>query len=100
MPAVGQDQVAQLGGRLGVQNLPAKSCPDKRRDIARVIQMRMCEQHSVNGAGAPGKGFAVAGTLLLEALKQAAIDQDTPLAAFDQITGSGPGSPKKAQRRT
>ena len=67
-----------------------------------MVQMGMGEQHSVDGVDAHRERFAIARTQLLEALEQAAIDQDAPPQGFDQIARSchRPGGAEKAQFRT
>lgn len=102
MAAVGQNKPAQICRCFCAKNPPAKPRPDQCRQISRMVQMSMGEQHSVDGVDTHRERFAIARPQLLEALEQPAIDQNAPPQGLDQIARSRhrPGGAKKAQFRT
>ena len=96
--AVGQDKPAKVCCRLGAVDPAAEPRPDQRRQVSRMVEMCMCEQHSVDRVRTHGKRFAVAFSQVLEPLEQAAIHENAPSHGLDQITRSrhGPGGTQKA----
>src|ERR1051326_8915451 len=64
-----------------------------------MLQMRVGQYHFGDARRRRWKGRPIAQTKLLEALKQAAIDQKPAAIAFEQIfgAGDGPHSPEEGQ---
>ena len=83
VPAVGQQDAAQvLCARRGV-HMPCKPLLGQQRKEATVVQVRMGQHDGVDLVGRDGKRIPVAQPQLFEALEQATVDQQAvPLVAY------------------
>jgi hypothetical protein len=87
--AVRQQQLAQVdGGRRG-QHHPFETLANQQRQRARVVQVRVREQHRVNAAGVEGQRLPVHLPQRLPALEQAAVDEQLVTAMFEQVLRAG-----------
>ncbi len=89
--AVGQQDPAQLVGQLGRMDAAAKAVLHEQGQVAAVIEMGVGEDHRVDAVRGDGHRRPVALPELLEALKQAAIDQDPAAAGLQQVFRAGHG---------
>ncbi len=86
---IAEDQIGQFAGRRRAEDRRVEAAFDQQRQTARVVQVRMGQQHGVQFAGIQIAGEAVPLLGLGHALEQAEIDQQTSLRSFDQISRTG-----------
>jgi hypothetical protein len=82
---VQHDQPGELAGGAGRDDLAAKPALGQQRQAPAMIEVGVRQQHDIDAGGIEAE---VAGVFLGElaaALKEAAIDQDAPTGAFDEM---------------
>ncbi len=96
---VGQDQRAELFRRWRAEDPAAKAGGHEPRQISAVIKVRMGQDDGVDGGRVDRQRLPVAEPQVLQALKQPAIDEDTPAADLEEVLGAGhrTGGAKKGQ---
>ena len=83
------EHVAQVaGGVLGV-NGAAEALLDQERQAARVVQVRVAQDHGVDPRGIEWEWLAVALLLLAATLDQAAVEQDPMGPDLQHVAGTG-----------
>ncbi len=90
--AVGQQDLAQIGGGLGRDHLALEAVLDQQRQIAGMIEMGMGQEHGVEARRMRPAARPVAQAQLLVALEQAAIDQKPLAVDLEKIFGAGDGA--------
>ena len=81
-----------MRGRCGAEGWPGKALPGQQRKIAGVIEMGVREQNRIDPMGIGREAFPIAQAQRLEALKQAAIDQQSMVGTLNEVLGAGNGS--------
>ena len=99
MTAVGKQDGAEIAGRLGADDRSPESVFGQQRKIPGVVEMGMGQDDGLDLFWVDRKRRPVAQTQLLEALKQAAIDQDAMLVRFDQIFRARYGADTAKERQ-
>src|SRR5262249_48155506 len=97
---VGQDQAAELLRGRRAENTAPEAVLDEPGQVAAVIQVRVGEDHRVDGARGHRERLPVAGPKLLQALKQAAVHQNPAAGDVEEVLGAGDGAggAQKGQR--
>ena len=86
---VGQEQAQQVAGGLGRVHGALEALASQPRQVAGVVDVGVGEHHRVQGRGLDRQGGPVALAQGLEALEQAAVDQDAGVAGLDQGLAAG-----------
>jgi hypothetical protein len=86
---VQQHQPTQLAGGGGCDDFAAKSSLDQQRQAAAMVEMRVRQEHIVDGARIKAKGFGVLLVELAAPLMHATVDQNPQTSALDQVTRAG-----------
>jgi len=90
--AIGQQQFAQCDrGRRG-PHAAAKSLPHQQRQRARMVEVRMGQDHGIQARRIDRQGLPVQQAQVLVALEQPAIDQQPAARMFEQVFRSGHGA--------
>ena len=97
---LGEDQPTQIGRTTGTKNPSTKPLRDKTRYISDVVEVRVRQDDRRDRLRVHGKRVPVALPEILQSLEQAAIDEHTGSAVFEEVLGAGYSarSPKKGQR--
>ena len=97
---VRQHERAQVARARRAEDAAAKALADQPRQVAAVIEMRVREDDGVDRAGRDRERGPVAQPQLLEALEQAAVDENAMVAEIEQMlrAGDGAGGAEKRQR--
>src|SRR5690606_26518173 len=97
VPAIGQQNLAQIKRRRRAIDLPAEALLDQARDVATVVQVGMGEHDRIERSRIKRKVFPVAQAQGLVALEQATVDEDVAGRRGQQILGTryGSGGPQK-----
>ena len=85
MAAVLQDQLGDIACRRGGVDPPAKAVAHELGQIAGVVEMSMCQNYSVDTGRGDWKRLPVEFAQILEALEQAAIDQDALVVVGEEV---------------
>ena len=99
VPGVSQQDCAKIDGRARAINRSAEAALDQQRQIAGVIEMGMGENNGVDGARLRGKRRPILQAQRLEALKQAAVDeQPVPFVLHEEFrSGNGTDAAEKRE---
>ena len=89
VPGVGQQDRAEVGGRLRAEDGSSEAALDQQRQLAGVVEMGMGEDDGVDAARLDRKRRPILQAQRLEALKQAAVDEKPMIALLDEILRSG-----------
>src|SRR5690606_25534917 len=91
-----ENQRGNVPGRRGRVDATAKAVPHEARQIARMVEMGVCENDRIDAGGRDRQWFPVEFAQILHALEQAAIDQDALAFMFEKMlrTGHGAGRAK------
>ena len=87
--SIRQQDLAQIARRSGAKDRSCKSLLYKQRQIARMVDMRVRQNDGANSVRRHWKPSPVFQAQCLETLKQAAIDQNARVAAFDKKFRAG-----------
>ncbi|MNJ37272.1 hypothetical protein D3C77_320830 [compost metagenome] len=85
MAAVAQDDLRHIPGGGAGQDGPAESILDQFRQVAGVVQVGVGQDHRVNARGLDRERGPVLLAQGLEALEQAAVDQDAATVGLEQV---------------
>jgi hypothetical protein len=85
MPGVGQEDAAKLARRRGADDLALEAVLDQQRQVSRMIEMRMREEDLLYAGRVDRQLRPIAQPERLEALKQAAVDEQAATFPFEQI---------------
>ncbi len=87
MPAVGKHLPAEVAGRLGRVDLPAKAPLHEARYIAAVVDMRVGEDACAELARIEGEAGVLLERFVAPSLEQPAIDENSGAAELDRMHG-------------
>src|SRR5215471_5233462 len=85
---IAQNKRCHLYGRGSSQNGSAVQCREERQ-TACMVEVTVCQQHSIELCGRVGKRCAILFFSVLTALKEPAIHQQSCLVGFNQVCRSG-----------
>jgi hypothetical protein len=94
---VEQDDLAQLAGGFGAVHPALEPLLYDPRQKADVIEMRMCEHHDVKRLHIEWRRRPIELAELLQALKQAAVDEYLLAGRFEQILGASNGASRAVE---
>ena len=86
---IGQHERTELARRWCAEDAAAKPVCDEPRQISAVIEMRVGENDRVNSRRIDRQRCPVALAQLLQALKEAAVDEHAMIAEVEQVLGPG-----------
>ncbi len=98
MPTVGQQNVAKVAGRTGAMDRPLESVANEERQTARVVEMGVGQDDRIDPFRVYRELLPVAQAQLLEALKEAAIDEDPAIGDLHEVFRAG-DCPDAAEKR-
>ncbi len=87
-----QQDFTEIRSRAGAEGRPGKTLLDQQRKVAGVIEMGVREQNRIDPMGIDREAIPIAQPQRLEALKQAAIDQQSMVGTLNEVLGAGNGS--------
>jgi len=87
-----QQDFTEIRCRARTEGWSRKTLPDQQRKVAGVIEMSMREQNRIDPMGVNREAIPIAQAQRLEALEQAAIDQESVVSTLDEVLGAGNGS--------
>ena len=90
--AIREQNTAQVARRVAGKNGAVETVANQRRHVSAVIQMRMCEDHRINGGGRYREWCPVAQPQRFVALEQAAIDKQSLVVLLYQIARTCDGA--------
>ncbi len=96
--AVAQHDLRETGGEAGGHHRAPETLADETREVAAVVQVCVSDHDGLDVPASQGRPRQVASAQASQALEEAAVDQDTRMAALDQELAAGARAHKSRPR--